>query len=661
MLRKILITCMLPIAVIAQEVTYDNSVLAPGWTSLTFTPPSPSSYTLASFSPAKDGPVINQREEKINLHEIYEDKVTLLNFMYTTCTDINGCPLATAVFHKIQQKLSKDPEIGKQVNLVSLSFDPKNDTPEIMKLYGAGTDKHLVDWQFITTKNADVLDPILDGYQQRIIKEYDSEGNYVGSISHILRVFLIDKDKQIRNIYSVSFLHADLIINDIKTLLDPKTNNGTLVAAADTNSKLDAVKSATSKLSKPGDNKDGYYYKDYESASKSLHRTGKPAYLYTIAMTQQLGLPKLKLPEGTNLTPEKIELGRKLFFDRRLSHTDTISCAICHVPEMGFAQNELATAVGTEGRSVPRNAPTVVNAAFLSRFFHDARENSLEDQVWGPLLAHNEMANPSPGYILNKIRAIPDYQGLFENAYGSSVNMDSLSRALAAYKYSLLSGNSPFDKWYYGGESKAISKSAKRGFDVFKGKGNCMACHLVNDEYALFTDEKLHNTGIGFKSSMYVEPPRKKVVLAPGIEVDVDTSVYANDSRFKDEIKPNDLGLYLVTQDPNDRWKIRTPSLRNVELSSPYMHNGQLATLKDVVEFYNEGGVREVGRMKNETISPLMMPLNLNKREVDDLVEFLKTLTGSNMDTLVMDAFAAPIGDVSLEDPNWFHDNKLKY
>ena len=251
MLRKILITCMLPIAVIAQEVTYDNSVLAPGWTSLTFTPPSPSSYTLASFSPAKNGPVINQREEKINLHEIYEDKVTLLNFMYTTCTDINGCPLATAVFHKIQQKLSKDPEIGKQVNLVSLSFDPKNDIPEIMKLYGAGTDKHLVDWQFITTKNADILDPILDGYQQRIIKEYDNDGNYVGSISHILRVFLIDKDKQIRNIYSVSFLHADLIINDIKTLLDPKTNNGTLVAAADTNSKLDAVKSSTSKLSKP--------------------------------------------------------------------------------------------------------------------------------------------------------------------------------------------------------------------------------------------------------------------------------------------------------------------------------------------------------------------------------------------------------------------------
>ena len=661
MFRKLILVALLPLVAFAQEVTYDSHVLAPGWTSLTFTPPTPSSYTLASFSAATDGNVINQDQKSTTLHDLYDDKVTLLNFMYTTCTDINGCPLATAVFHKIQQKLSKQPEFASKVRLLSLSFDPKNDTPEIMKLYGTGTEKHSVDWQFITAKNADVLDPILDGYQQRIIKEYDEEGNYIGSISHILRVFLIDKDKNIRNIYSVSFLHADLIINDVKTLLDPETQNGTLVAAADTSSKLNAAKSDVSKLSKPGDNKDGYYDPNYESASKSLQRTGKPADLYTIATTKQLGLPKIVFPEGTNLTPEKIELGRKLFFDRRLSHTDTISCAICHVPEMGFAQNELKTAVGTEGRSVPRNAPTVVNAAFLTRFFHDARENSLEDQVWGPLLAHNEMANPSPGYIINKLKAIPDYKGLFESAYGSPPNMDNISRALAAYQYSLQSGNSPFDQFYYAGKSGAISKSAKRGFDVFKGKGNCIACHLINDEYALFTDEKLHNTGIGFAASMYVEPPRKKVVLAPGIEVDVDTSVYANDSRFKDEITPNDLGLYTITQDPGDRWKFRTPPLRNVELSAPYMHNGQLSTLKDVVEFYNQGGTREVGKMKNETISPLIFPLNLTENEVNDVVEFLKTLTGTNMDTLVLDGFAAPVGDVSLEDPNWFHDNKLKY
>ena len=425
--------------------------------------------------------------------------------------------------------------------------------------------------------------------------------------------------------------------------------------------KLNQPKSNVSKLSKPGDDKDGYHSKDYESASKSLERSGKPADLYSIATTRQLGMPELSFAEGTNLTPEKIALGRKLFFDRRLSHTDTISCAICHVPEMGFAHNELKTAVGTEGRSVPRNAPTVINVAFLTKLFHDARENSLEDQVWGPLLAHNEMANPSPGYIINKLKSIPDYEGLFENAYGRPANMDNISRALAAYQYSLVSGNSPFDKWYYGGQSNAVNDSVKRGFEIFSGKGNCIACHLMNDKYALFTDEKLHNTGMGFATSMYVEPPRKKVVLAPGIEVDVDTSVYANDSRFKNEIAPNDLGLYVITQDPNDRWKFRTPTLRNVELSAPYMHNGQLSTLKEVVEFYNKGGTRSVGKHKNETISPLMFELNLTDNEVNDVVEFLKALTGENMDVLIMDAFAVPVGDVSLDDPNWFHENKLKY
>ena len=285
----------------------------------------------------------------------------------------------------------------------------------------------------------------------------------------------------------------------------------------------------------------------------------------------------------------------------------------------------------------------------------------LKTRYGGPLLAHNEMANPSPGYIINKLKSIPDYEGLFENAYGRPANMDNISRALAAYQYSLVSGNSPFDKWYYGGQSNAVNDSVKRGFEIFSGKGNCTACHLMNDKYALFTDEKLHNTGMGFATSMYVEPPRKKVVLAPGIEVDVDTSVYANDSRFKNEIAPNDLGLYVITQDPNDRWKFRTPTLRNVELSAPYMHNGQLSTLKEVVEFYNEGGTRSVGKHKNETISPLMFELNLTDDEVNDVVEFLKALTGENMDVLIMDAFAVPVGDVSLDDPNWFHKNKLKY
>ena len=160
---------------------------------------------------------------------------------------------------------------------------------------------------------------------------------------------------------------------------------------------------------------------------------------------------------------------------------------------------------------------------------------------------------------------------------------------------------------------------------------------------------------------MYVEPPKKKVILAPGLIIDVDTSSYRDNSAFKDEISPNDLGLYTVTQDPNDRWKFRTPSLRNAEITGPYMHNGSLATLKDVVEFYNKGGVKAVGKMKNENLSPLMFPLNLSETEVNQVVEFLKTLTGSNVDQLILDAKAAPIGDISLNDPNWFHENKPKY
>ena len=143
--------------------------------------------------------------------------------------------------------------------------------------------------------------------------------------------------------------------------------------------------------------------------------------------------------------------------------------------------------------------------------------------------------------------------------------------------------------------------------------------------------------------------------------IDIDTSSYKNNVAFKDEILPNDLGLYTVTQDPNDRWKFRTPSLRNVAITGPYMHNGSIGTLKEVVQFYNKGGIRQIGKMKNDNISPLMFPLELSEREVDQVVEFLKTLTGSNVNELILDAKAAPIGEISLQDPNWFHENKPKF
>ena len=337
----LLLIVLFSLPITAQETTYNNQVLAPGWTKLSFEAPQPGSYTLASYQSATNGSVIDSNGTSLDLHEIFDDKIVLLNFMYSTCTDVNGCPLATAVFHKVKNLLDKDPEIGKQVSLISLSFDPANDSPEVMKLYGDGSDTGVVDWKFLTTNSLKDLDPILDGYSQRIIKDYDENGNYIGSISHILRVFLIDKRKEVRNIYSVSFLHSDVLIGDIKTLLHPDSNNGTVVAASSTDAGFGP--GTGSSLAKPGDFKEGYMTKDYVTNAQELERSGMATDLYSMVSKTQLGLPKLITTPGADLTREKIALGRKLFYDRRLSHTDTISCAICHVPEMGFAHNELST------------------------------------------------------------------------------------------------------------------------------------------------------------------------------------------------------------------------------------------------------------------------------------------------------------------------------
>lgn len=162
------------------------------------------------------------------------------------------------------------------------------------------------------------------------------------------------------------------------------------------------------------------------------------------------------------VTKAQIKLGRRLFYDRRLSFNETFSCAMCHIPEQGFTSNELSTAVGVEGRSVRRNSPTIYNVAYVSRLFHDARESTLEQQVWGPLLARNEMANPSVGHVIDKIESLAAYDGLFETAFaGKKPGMETIGAALAAYQRSLVSANSPFDRWFYANEPGALSEQQK--------------------------------------------------------------------------------------------------------------------------------------------------------------------------------------------------------
>ncbi len=397
---------------------------------------------------------------------------------------------------------------------------------------------------------------------------------------------------------------------------------------------------------RPGDYRGNYETKDYVTRSRSLQdRKGKEADLYYILKNPGVGLPPVSIPSDNPVNAKKIKLGRLLFYDRRLSFNDTMSCATCHVPEMGFTNNELKTPIGFEGRSVRRNAPTLLNVAYKKRLFFDARESTLETQAWGRLLSSNEMANPSIGYVLKKIKSIPDYKNKFENVFGESVNIKNLGQALAQYQRALVSGGSRFDLWYYAKQKDSLNEQEIAGFELFSGKAQCVTCHLVGKQYALFKDEKLHNTGLGYEKAMEDKKP-VRVQIAPGVFTELEHEVIDNVSAQK---RQNDLGLYEITQNPQDRWKYLTPSLRNIALTAPYMHNGELLTLEDVIEFYNQGGIA------NENLSPLIRPLGLSQNEKAALIAFLKSLTGGNIKTLVADAFAVPVGDLTQDDPFWSH------
>jgi len=347
-----------------------------------------------------------------------------------------------------------------------------------------------------------------------------------------------------------------------------------------------------------------------------------------------LGLPPLPVPADSPITSSKVALGRKLFFDRRLSPNRTMSCAMCHVPEQGFTAHELATAVGIEGRSVRRNSPTVLNVAWQARLFHDGREISLENQIWGPLLAANEMGNPSIGYVIERIQASPDYRGLFEAAFdGKGVSAQRIGAALAAYQRTLVAADSRFDRWRYGGDASAMDETEQNGFRLFAGKARCATCHRIEDRYALFTDQGFHNTGIGWQRT-YRLPERTRVEIAPGVYAELDRRTVETFS----EPPPKDLGRYEITLDPKDRWAYKTPSLRNVALTAPYMHDGSLATLEAVIEFYDRGGV------DNPDKSPLLAPLGLDQAEKAALVAFLRALSGSGVEALLAREAKSPIG-----------------
>lgn len=334
-----------------------------------------------------------------------------------------------------------------------------------------------------------------------------------------------------------------------------------------------------------------------------------------VEFTVPLGLPPLAVHQRP--VKEQVELGRKLFFDRRLAFNNTNSCAMCHIESQGLTSNQSATAIGMEGRSLNRNAPALYNVAYEKSLFHDGRETDLVQQAWSPLLSPLEMANPSIGSVVDRIRNLDDYKGLFEVAFDErGLSMETIGAALASYQRTLLAGNSRFDQWRYGQKTDALTADEKNGFEVFVGKGGCASCHTVGEKSALFTDGKFYVTGIGYHTAIGAGSRISKVQLAPGEFIEVKHE----DMEAYSAPRLNDIGRFAITLDPNDRWAYKTPGLRNVELTFPYMHDGSLSTLEDVVEFYDKGGYEHDGQQ-------VLQPLGLTTKEKADLVAFLKSLT----------------------------------
>ena len=288
---------------------------------------------------------------------------------------------------------------------------------------------------------------------------------------------------------------------------------------------------------------------------------------------------KIPAPANNHVTPSRVELGKMLFFDPRLSGSSWISCATCHNPALGWSDG-LPTAIGNGMTTLKRRTPTIENAVFNELQMWDGRFQTLEDQVMGPMQSPGEM-NGTLDDILKMLKSKRGYVQAFQRAYpGEGVTKGTVGKALASFERTIISQGAPFDAWVHGKDS-AISPSAQRGFDLFTGKANCVACHSGPN----FSDEGFHNIGL----------------------------------------EGDDLGRFAKLPIKISKGAFKTPTLRDVALVAPYMHNGAYRTLEEVIDHYDRGGDNK------DNLDPSMHPLGLTAREKLDLVQFLKTLTGKQV------------------------------
>jgi cytochrome c peroxidase len=308
-----------------------------------------------------------------------------------------------------------------------------------------------------------------------------------------------------------------------------------------------------------------------------------------VAIQAPLGLPPVPIPPENPPTTATIDLGRRLFYEVKLSSDGTLACASCHNPALGFSdRRKHSTGVG--GKLGQRNAPTVVNAAYSTSQFWDGRAPSLEEQAGGPIANPIEM-NQAHDICVSKLDADHSYKADFERAFGPGpVTIGKLKEAVASFERTLISGDSRFDRYEFGGDKHALNATEIRGLEIFRDekRGDCASCHTIGDKYALFTDGKFHNIGVG----------------------------------VNEEGDLTDLGRYDDSKVETDKGAFKTPILRNVALTAPYMHDGSLKTLKDVVDFYAGGG------NSNPYLDRKIKTIQLSGQERADLVAFLESLTG---------------------------------
>jgi len=323
------------------------------------------------------------------------------------------------------------------------------------------------------------------------------------------------------------------------------------------------------------------------------------------------GLPadlwEILVPPENPVTPEKVALGRRLYFDKRLSKDGTVSCATCHDPAKGFSDGK-KVAEGIGGKKGARNSPTVLNAVFYEFQFWDGRAASLEEQAKGPMINAVEMGMDSHDSVVKVIRGIPEYQQAFQEVLAREPSIDDVVAAIATFERTVVSGDSAFDR-FHAGDKTALSESATRGWELWSGKARCNTCHPFGNATPNFSDNKFHNIGVAAKNRDFAGLARKAAA-----------SSNADELAFSADF--TELGRFVATKQPKDIGAYKTPGLRDIALSAPYMHDGSEATLLDVVKFYDKGGE------PNPYLDGGIVPLKLTDQEQKDLVAFMESLTG---------------------------------